>query len=199
MIGADVVILSRYGIIINWLSTSMATFDWLPILEGKYMTYYQIGCLIFSAICLLFAFISFLIYLLTSQKEPSILKNTHKGAYLAIFLWLAGIPVVCHLQAPNAPARPEGLPWSSVPRNRAPLLAAASRTPADITTPARRLQNPWKKAASPNANSGDRQVSRRLPKRPPRNHSSSLINPRSTTTASAAATSAQRINRPRSS
>jgi len=107
MIGADVVILSRYGIIINWLSASMATFDWLPILEGKYMTYYQIGCLIFSAICLLFAFISFLIYLLTSQKEPSILKNTHKGAYLAIFLWLAGIPVVC--QALGALSLLEGI------------------------------------------------------------------------------------------
>lgn len=42
----------------------MATFDWIPLLDGKYMTYYQIGALIFSAINLLFAILCFLAYLI---------------------------------------------------------------------------------------------------------------------------------------
>lgn len=45
----------------------MATFDWIPLLDGKYMTYYQIGALIFSAIDLLFAILSFIAYLIICQ------------------------------------------------------------------------------------------------------------------------------------
>lgn len=71
------------------------------------MTYYQIGSLIFSLICLLFAFIAFLIYLLSSKiihqhlvssrrgTSPLILRSTHEGAYVSMFLWLGGIPIVC--------------------------------------------------------------------------------------------------------
>ena len=67
------------------------------------MTYYQIGALVFSAICLLFALISYITYLLTSHKPHTryqqqhhpFLKGVHKGAYLAIFGWLGGIPIVC--------------------------------------------------------------------------------------------------------
>ncbi len=45
----------------------MATFDWIPILDGKYMTYYQIGALIFSVIDLLLAILCFVTYLILSK------------------------------------------------------------------------------------------------------------------------------------
>ena len=45
----------------------MANFDWIPYLEGRYLSYYQIGILVLSAICLLFAFLSFLVYLIASK------------------------------------------------------------------------------------------------------------------------------------
>jgi hypothetical protein len=84
----------------------MATFDWIPILEGKYMTYYQIGALIFSAIDVLFALISYLIYLIISkylytkkQQNPLIRSsplNIWKNiAFASIFVWLSFIPLVC--------------------------------------------------------------------------------------------------------
>lgn len=84
----------------------MATFDWIPILEGKLMTYYQIGALIFSAIFLLFALLSFILYLIFSKISDAqrrsfrirggswvhFLKN---ASYISIFIWLGFIPMVC--------------------------------------------------------------------------------------------------------
>lgn len=83
----------------------MATFDWLPALEGKHMTYYQIGALIFSLIDLILAFLSYLLYLILSKISTARITNTsHRNkiidllkhiAYVAIFVWLSFIPLVC--------------------------------------------------------------------------------------------------------
>lgn len=84
----------------------MATFDWIPILEGKYMTYYQIGALVFSAIFLLFAFFSFILYLILSkiqfikkQKNPLVrhtpIAKWKSIAFVSTFIWLSLIPLVC--------------------------------------------------------------------------------------------------------
>lgn len=83
----------------------MAEFDWLPVLEGKHMTYYQIGALIFSAIDLLLSFLSYIIYLILSKISSTritINNNRNKTldffkqcAYVSIFVWLSFIPLVC--------------------------------------------------------------------------------------------------------
>ena len=82
----------------------MAEFDWIPILQGKYLTYYQIGALIFSAINLFCAFISFLIFLIIAKLQMSIIKQNKSSkaykiskemAYFSIFIWLSFIPLVC--------------------------------------------------------------------------------------------------------
>jgi ABC-type Fe3+ transport system permease subunit len=84
----------------------MATFDWIPILEGKYMTYYQIGALILSAVCLLFAFLNFLMYLILSkfqfaqqqhspQSRQKKLNKWKKIVLANIFIWLSFVPLVC--------------------------------------------------------------------------------------------------------
>ena len=83
----------------------MATFDWIPFLEGKYLSYYQIGALIFSAICLLFAFLSYIGYLIASKitmaqmmsrgRTHIVIRSFKKGFYIAIFVWLGFIPMVC--------------------------------------------------------------------------------------------------------
>lgn len=70
------------------------------------MTYYQIGALIFSAICLLFAFFNFLIYLILSKFQyarqqhhlPTKQKRLDKWkkiAFASIFVWLSFIPLIC--------------------------------------------------------------------------------------------------------
>lgn len=84
----------------------MATFDWIPILEGKLMTYYQIGALVFSAIFLLLALLSFVFFLVFSkisdaQRGPfrtrrgSWVQFLKKASYVSIFIWLGFIPMVC--------------------------------------------------------------------------------------------------------
>jgi hypothetical protein len=83
----------------------MATFDWIPYLEGKYMTYYQIGALVFSAICLLFALLSFILYLISSKicdaqhavarGNRSWMGSIKKLSYISIFGWLGFIPMIC--------------------------------------------------------------------------------------------------------
>ena len=80
----------------------MATFDWIPILEGKYMTYYQIGTLVFSVLFLILALLSFIVYLVLNkiwdalryQSKPW-LKILKQIAYISIFVWLGFIPMVC--------------------------------------------------------------------------------------------------------
>ena len=68
----------------------MAEFDWIPYLEGKYMTYYQIGALVFSAIAMFFALLAFIAFLAFS-KSKSIKKLTLK----IIFHCLSSIPLIC--------------------------------------------------------------------------------------------------------
>jgi hypothetical protein len=41
----------------------MAKFDWIPYLEGKYLSYYQWFAVIGSTVMLALAFISFFVYL----------------------------------------------------------------------------------------------------------------------------------------
>jgi len=65
----------------------MATFDWIPILEGKYMTYYQIGALIFSALDLLGAFIFFLIYLILSNIHKAKINLAPFKNYKSLVFW----------------------------------------------------------------------------------------------------------------
>lgn len=45
----------------------MARFDWIPYLEGKYLTYYQWFAVLGSTAMIVFAFISFVIYLILSK------------------------------------------------------------------------------------------------------------------------------------
>ena len=83
----------------------MAEFDWLPVLEGKHMTYYQIGALIFSAINLILALLSYLLYLILNKiatLSTMNYRNRNKTidflkqcAYISIFVWLSFIPLVC--------------------------------------------------------------------------------------------------------
>jgi hypothetical protein len=83
----------------------MATFDWIPYLEGKYMTYYQIGALVFSAICLFFALLSLVVYLVTSKittqqlmargQTAPLVASLHVLSYISVFVWLAFVPMVC--------------------------------------------------------------------------------------------------------
>jgi hypothetical protein len=83
----------------------MAEFDWLPILEGKNMTYYQIGALIFSVINLVLAFLSYIIYLILNKIATTRTMNYNSRnntisflkqcAYISIFVWLSFIPLVC--------------------------------------------------------------------------------------------------------
>ena len=71
----------------------MAEYDWLPYLEGKYMTYYQIMALIFSAIAILFSLICFTIFLLISKLNP---HSKFKDLLVRmIFYSLALIPLIC--------------------------------------------------------------------------------------------------------
>lgn len=41
----------------------MARFDWIPYLEGKYLTYYQWFAVLGSTAMIVFAFLSFVVYL----------------------------------------------------------------------------------------------------------------------------------------
>ena len=70
----------------------MATFDWIPYLEGKYMTYYQIGALVFSAIACVFSLISYFIFLAYSGTSHTKIKNF---AFHSIFSCLSSIPLIC--------------------------------------------------------------------------------------------------------
>ena len=83
----------------------MANFDWIPYMEGRYFTYYQIGTIILSAVCLLFAFLSFIVYLMSSKVEyhqligrgrvSPLARSVKNMAYTSIFLWLSFIPLIC--------------------------------------------------------------------------------------------------------
>jgi len=69
------------------------------------MTYYQIGALIFSVLDLILAFLSYLIYLILSKIASTRITNYNNRnktidflkqcAYVAIFVWLSFIPLVC--------------------------------------------------------------------------------------------------------
>ena len=86
-------LLPAYLILLILLAEEMATFDWIPYLEGKLMTYYEIIALIFSIIALLFAFISYMVYLLLSKY--SILPAIKDSAFKHIFTFLSSIPLIC--------------------------------------------------------------------------------------------------------
>lgn len=47
----------------------MAKFDWIPYLEGKYLSYYQWFAVIASTVLIAFAFLSFIMYLVLSKVK----------------------------------------------------------------------------------------------------------------------------------
>lgn len=85
----------------------MAKFDWIPYLEGKYLTYYQWFAVLGSTGLLVLAFLSFTLYLILCKIH--IHEQQYKGSFLgrkstidklknftfnSTFCLLSGIPLV---------------------------------------------------------------------------------------------------------
>ena len=86
----------------------MARFDWIPYLEGKYLTYYQWFAVLGSTAMILFSFLSFVVYLALSKiryhdqqyqglflSRKSTIEKAKDIAFNAIFWFLSGVPLIC--------------------------------------------------------------------------------------------------------
>lgn len=86
----------------------MAKFDWIPYLEGKYLTYYQWFAVLGSTAMLVLAFVSFFVYLglskIKSHESEMMPGPTSKKAWIeklksyffnTTFVLLSIIPVIC--------------------------------------------------------------------------------------------------------
>lgn len=86
----------------------MAKFDWIPYLEGKYLSYYQWFAVIGSTVMLIFAFLSFVIYLGLSKikfheqeyqegffKNKNFIERLKNIFFNSTFIFLSLIPLIC--------------------------------------------------------------------------------------------------------
>jgi hypothetical protein len=87
----------------------MAKFDWIPYLEGKYLSYYQWFAVIGSTVLLLLSFLSFVIYLILSKikfhelqyekgeinQRKSITEKSKDFFFSLTFTFLSIIPLIC--------------------------------------------------------------------------------------------------------
>lgn len=86
----------------------MAKFDWIPYLEGKYLSYYQWFAVIASTVLIAFAFLSFIMYLVLSKvkyheqqyqsgtsKKQTLIQKLKTIFFNAGFVFLSIVPLVC--------------------------------------------------------------------------------------------------------
>lgn len=79
----------------------MAMYDWVPYLEGKYLSYYQWFAFIAGFVMLVLSLLSFLAYLVLcylaqAAKQSLPFLNTLKSiTFNGGFIFLAIIPLVC--------------------------------------------------------------------------------------------------------
>ena len=84
----------------------MAAFDWVPYLNGKYLTYYQWFATIFSAIAFILALLCFVAYLIFCKitqvryhYEPvnywdrSLIQRLQRASFNLTFFFLTLIPL----------------------------------------------------------------------------------------------------------
>lgn len=71
----------------------MANYDWIPYLEGKYMTYYEIMAMIFSLIAIFFSFLWAISYLILSKWGTH--KKLKNICLKMIFYCLSSVPLIC--------------------------------------------------------------------------------------------------------
>ena len=86
----------------------MAKFDWIPYLEGKYLTYYQWFGVIGSTVLIVLSFLSFMTYLILCKikihkdqhkinllSNKSFLEKLKTIFFNAGFCFISGIPLIC--------------------------------------------------------------------------------------------------------
>ncbi len=88
----------------------MARFDWIPYLEGKYLSYYQWFGFIGSFVCLMLSIFNFFVYLILCKiaihqhkykffnwvgSKNNIIEKLKSITFNAGFIFLSLIPLIC--------------------------------------------------------------------------------------------------------